>query len=115
MYRSNPLDKLRWRFWSKVRFTETCWEWTGAVKRPGRWRPGGGQPLPHGKFWLWGRVELAHRAVLILETGSCPELVGHECDNPRCVRPSHLKDSNASVNLQEAWDRGRRACPGVPF
>lgn len=102
------------RFWSKTRrCTDTgCLLWTGATKAPSKsQRYGGGQTLPHGKFWWEGRSEGAHRVALALHRGVPVRslgLVAHECDNPLCVNPDHLSEGTASSNLQEAWDRGRR-------
>lgn len=105
------------RFWSKTRRVTSgpfagCLEWQGAIKRPcERDRRAGGQSLGHGRFKYEGRNEYAHRVARSLDTGipvrELP-LVGHECDNPRCVEPTHLTDSSLSQNLSEAYERGRR-------
>jgi hypothetical protein len=62
-------------------------------------------------FWFEGRTVGAHRMAKALQKGvhvSTIGLVAHECDNPRCVDPEHLTESDASSNLQDAYDRGRR-------
>jgi hypothetical protein len=105
------------RFWSKTkRLQNGCLEWTGALKKPSRRDGRGGQALQHGVFWLDGRTEYAHRVARSLATGipvrDLP-LIGHDCDNPKCVEPAHLLDSSHSQNLQEAYDRGRRNLAGL--
>jgi hypothetical protein len=102
------------RFWSKTCRDEAtgCLNWTGAIKKPcERDRRTGGQSLGHGRFKYEGRNEYAHRVARSLDTGipvrDLP-LVGHECDNPRCVEPTHLVDSSPAQNLREAHERGRR-------
>lgn len=102
------------RFNAKTRRNEEtgCLEWTGAIKKPSsRDFQSGGQSLEHGVFWYEGRTEGAHRVAVALRTGvpvrSLP-LIGHLCDNPRCVEFSHLEPSSFSQNLKDAWDRGRR-------
>lgn len=106
------------RFWSKAkRVTEGpktgCLEWTGSLKKPcSRDFRAGGQALQHGTFWFDGRKVYAHRMAVSLVTGvdiDALPLIGHECDNPKCVEPMHLVFSDYSTNLKEAWDRGRRA------
>jgi hypothetical protein len=96
-----------------------CWLWTGATKKPSTRRgPGtsakraaGGLELPYGKFWFRGRSIPAHVFAFALETGRDPEklgLISHECDNPLCVRASHLRESTSSKNQRDAYARGRK-------
>lgn len=96
-----------------------CFYWTGAVKKPSRFRgPGssskaaaGGPELPYGQFKFQGRTVAAHRFAFAAYHKRDVEtlgLISHECDNPLCVRPSHLKETVHTVNNREAYERGRK-------
>lgn len=98
------------RFWSKVnkngpvpeRTPELgpCWVWTGWTIESG-----------YGYFSLNGKSVRAHRAVLTIE-GNPPEprdVVCHKCDNPGCVRPSHLFIGTHGDNMADRQRKGRTA------
>lgn len=92
-----------------------CLIWTGATRKASRARRyRGGHTLPHGRFNLHGKARSAHRVSYMLYHGfsDCTiadfGLLEHGCDNPRCVEPTHLFESDHSANLQSAYDRGRR-------
>lgn len=79
------------RFWAKVRVTDTCWVWTGALNRGG-----------YGRFenvfahrWAF---EEANGPIPPLPNGEPAPLDHMECDNPPCVRPSHLVVSTPRDN-----------------
>ena len=84
-------------FWSRVPVHEDgCWEWQGARDRKG-----------YGK---WGvPVRLAHRAMYEWAHGPIPEgsVVMHSCDNPACVRPSHLMVGSVADNQADMASKGR--------
>ncbi len=94
----DPID----RFWSKVKKTSTCWEWTA-----GCFTGGYGSFTPrHGK-----RV-YAHRYLYeLLSFDPIPKgmLVCHRCDNRKCVRPSHLFLGSQKDNIQDAVSKNRMA------
>jgi|SRR5580692_4158486 hypothetical protein len=86
-----------------------CWIWTGARDRKGYGRLGGG-----GR----GAVELgAHRVGWSLENGQIPEgkWVLHKCDNPPCVRASHLYLGDHEANMRDVARRGRQASERNPL
>ena len=41
----------------------------------------------------------AHRFSFLLATGEEPEVVAHKCNNPNCVRPSHLEAGDSLTNM----------------
>lgn len=96
------LEVLRARFWTKVnRETGACWLWTGWKSKDG-----------YGKMRMNGSVVYAHRLSFVLFVGELgADIVMHKCDNPACVRPSHLERGDYSENLAECWSRGRRPIP----
>lgn len=80
-----------------------CWLWTGGCTTKG-----------YGTFWSGGsrsegRHLLAHRAALAIARSGLPAdvLTLHRCDNPPCVRDSHLFDGTHSDNAIDAVQKGR--------
>lgn len=104
------------RFLEKVRVPsadpETCWEWTGTTAADG----GYGQIHEGGKGSK--RHLRAHRYAWFLANGPIPAglCVLHRCDNPACVRPSHLElGTRAKNNYDMARkDRAHKSLSGLP-
>lgn len=90
-------------FWAHVVKApgDGCWTWRGAPlgqRVVVRWRAGRNRnPL------------IAYRLAYELENGPIP--VGlyacHNCDNPSCVRPSHIFLGTQRDNMQDAARKGR--------
>lgn len=81
------------RFWSKVKFTDTCWEWQGSRQEHG-----------HGLFKYKNKSVKCHR--FVLETyfdTEVPEdkVVRHLCNNPCCVNPLHLAVGTQKDNVRD--------------
>lgn len=87
------------RFWGKVRFGPGCWEWRASPSQE------------YGAFRLRGKPRKAHRVAYEMTRGPLPKgaVLRHDCDNPRCVRPGHLRPGSFSDNVQDAIERGRWA------
>jgi len=75
-----------------------CWEWTAARN-----------PRGYGVIHDGERVQLAHRVAWLLEHGNLPASLSilHVCDNPRCVRPSHLFVGTRADNNADMMAKGR--------
>jgi hypothetical protein len=98
------------RFWSKVDRNGPvpplhpelgpCHVWTGATDNPGG----------YGVFWLAGRLVRAHRYAFEMESGPLAEglFACHHCDNPPCVRRSHLYAGSQAENVRDMVARGRQ-------
>lgn len=88
------------RFWSKVQqLTEDeCWEWQAHCDSDG-----------YGRIKVDGTSRLAHRVVMELDGIDVGDShVLHHCDNPPCVNPNHLYLGDASDNMKDAYERGRK-------
>ena len=75
-----------------------CWHWTGAKDKDG--------------YGLFTRDGKQHRApVMALQLDGRPVTPGHyachHCDNPSCVRPSHLYVGTPKQNYADAVSRKR--------
>lgn len=90
------------RFWSKVKISDGCWEWTAATDHCG-----------YGRFGIRGRNRLAHRVSFCIHVGPVPEgmCVLHRCDNPPCVNPDHLFLGTQKDNMRDR-DSKRRTPSG---
>lgn len=89
------------RFWEKVDMSgvaDCCWSWTGATTNAG-----------YGKIWYNGNLELAHRAIWMCWIGPIPDgaFILHSCDNPRCVRITHLRLGTHQENMDDCQAKGR--------
>lgn len=95
-------------FWSKVNKdgdSNACWNWTGVKDHHG-----------YGKFGIGrcgstARMERAHRISYAIVFGAITAgfCVLHKCDNPSCVRPSHLRLGTQLENVDDMIFKGRVA------
>lgn len=86
------------RFWSKVDKTDNCWNWKANTGKFG-----------YGRFHYNGRNGYAHIFSYELHNGPKPEgyFVLHNCDNPSCVNPSHLRLGTHADNMKDKSVRRR--------
>lgn len=78
-----------------------CWEWTAALDGRG-----------YGKFKVRSYTLVqSHRFAYEREFGPIAngQRICHRCDNPLCVRPSHLFAGTAADNTQDMLAKGRGA------
>lgn len=102
------IEVLTRKFLSKITFGEDCWEWNKSKDEDGYGYFYDGSLRPSGKPW----TKKAHRVSLAIKLGreihlglkSC-----HTCDNPSCVRPSHLYEGTQVQNEQDKVRAGRHA------
>lgn len=93
------------RFWLKVNKNGQihskygrCWEWTGSRFRTG-----------YGRFCVIGECR-AHRVAyrLLVKDVLDSLFVLHKCDNPLCVRPSHLFLGTSQDNMDDMVVKNRQ-------
>ena len=87
------------RFWNNVSFGENCWIWRLYKCKQG-----------YGRFKVSAnRRVLAHRYAWEIVFGTIPEKlqICHKCDNPSCVRPTHLFMGTQKQNMKDMYDKGR--------
>jgi hypothetical protein len=109
--RRGRYDTLAKRLWRKVdksgpfperRSLGRCWVWSGS-------KNGG-----YGHIGLGARMEKTHRVAWFLSHGKWPEPCAlHRCDNPACVRPSHLFEGTKAANNADRHRKGRTVVPGL--
>lgn len=123
MGRKETLISAAPRFWQKVSKDPMsslgrkhgCWEWTASVT-----------PYGYGKLFTHAvkvgdrkvsKFVTAHRYSWMLHNkvwelperapdGGRTEIL-HLCDNPRCVRPTHLKKGSSADNMRDKASKGR--------
>ena len=80
-----------------------CWEWSGYLG-----------PKGYGHIFFERKNQRVHRVAWRIFVGKIPEgrMVLHECNNPKCFNPLHLKLGTNSDNMKDSWRAGSR---GVSF
>lgn len=87
-------------FWRKVGPPNDrgCRLWTGVPDRKG-----------YGASCFKGLSTAAHRVAFLLAFGLLPKdrVVMHECDEPLCCNPAHLRLGTQAENMADMWRKGR--------
>jgi hypothetical protein len=87
------------RFIPNVTFGDGCWEWSA-----------GRDPNGYGRIRVDDMPALAHRLSYEFAHGvrlTPAQHVLHKCDNPSCVRPSHLMMGDHAANMADKMAKGR--------
>lgn len=92
------------RFDAKVRKSDGCWEWAGALSKKGYGRFN--RASSHRSFTV-----AAHRYAWERQNGPIPAgmFIMHRCDNRRCVRVDHLSLGTPAENSSDMVRKGRSA------
>jgi hypothetical protein len=89
-------EKEKAQFWTKASDTGCCVEWQGSLNSDG-----------YGTF-KGGR--LAHRLSYAIINGLNPDnldVIAHRCDNPCCINPDHLFETDQQGNMTDMQMKGR--------
>ena len=101
----NFSEEFAEKFWVRTKLEPNgCLEWQGARLK---------SKQPYGVVKHKQKMWKAHRVAFLLCVGSIPDglLVCHRCDNPRCVRPTHLFLGTNQDNQLDALSKGRLSNP----
>lgn len=101
---AHPTADYEKRFWTKVKIKgpDDCWEYQGGKTKDG-----------YGTYKAEKSVR-AHRYSYELANGKITQpkmVVLHECDNPPCCNPKHLKLGTQVQNIEDMVAKKRHRCP----
>jgi hypothetical protein len=87
-------------FDSLIQRGEGCWLWVGGKNRDG-----------YGTYYVDGLRKMAHRHAWELVNGPIPSgmVLLHECDQPACCNPAHLRVGTHAENIADKVQKSRQA------
>lgn len=93
----------------RIRKNGECREWTGSMSNKNKITGVANRPV----IGYRGRQMSVYRLVWELSHGPIPSglNVCHACDNPKCIRTSHLYVATQQQNIRDAVTRRRWNCP----
>jgi hypothetical protein len=93
---------LKKRFEEKFQVTPSCWVWQATKTAQG-----------YGQFGLKRKMTVAHRVSYLLYKGAIPAglMVLHNCHNPSCVNPEHLRLGTNAENMKDRQQCGTTYAP----
>ena len=102
--RKNSARPIEERFWKRVDKNGECWNWTHRKTRDGY-----GYVKKFNTVTGRWSYTYVHRLSWELANGPIPDglFVCHHCDNPSCVRPSHLFVGTHLDNMKDRSAKGR--------
>lgn len=97
-WRIRAAQFLEKRFFAHIEPRGECWEWCGSRDTSG-----------YGLIQFNHRIHKTHRLMYYLARGDIPAgfWVLHKCDNPPCVKPTHLFLGTGKDNSQDREMKGR--------
>lgn len=95
-------DDFRFQKFVRKGANDDCDIWIGGKVRDG-----------YGRFRFEGKAQLSHRASYKLYRGELSDEIQvlHHCDNPACVRPSHLFLGTQLDNIRDMRAKNRHKNP----
>lgn len=106
---TKKLPEIEYRIARRIKPNGECREWTGSMSRKDKLTGIANRPV----IGFRGKQLLVYRLVWELAHGSIPNGLNicHACDNPTCIRTSHLYLGTQSRNIQDAVAKQRWNCP----
>lgn len=89
MMTATTAEELGERFWSKVRFTPSCWLWESAITANG-----------YGVYRLNKKTKLVHRLVMSAESTDIDHAFSQYGCPRNCLNPSHLRPVTRKQNME---------------